>query len=57
MTKIPAAGKAWDAVLQPDQNGRGIILQYFSNEACVQNLAFRYVKRKWMLVEFSEACD
>ena len=59
-SKIFALTKAWSVTLRPDVNVRNNIeigFQYFSNEACVREIALEYDKNKWMIYKISEACD
>jgi hypothetical protein len=52
---LVAAGKAWNVTIRLES--RKLVIQYFSNEACVKERTLFYVNSKWSVYELSEACD
>jgi hypothetical protein len=59
INKLLALRNAWSPNVRKHETNlyQGIVLQYFSNEACVKELTLRHVKDKWKLYEISETCD
>ena len=55
ISALPAAGEAWNAEIRAVPGT--IVLQYFSNAACVKERTFTYVRSRWLLSSISEACD
>jgi hypothetical protein len=53
--EIMEHGNAWSASVQVEPGE--LILQYFSNQACVKGVRLSYVQSRWVIHELSEACD
>jgi hypothetical protein len=53
--EVMARGNAWNTDIEVKP--RKVILQYFSNAACIKSAKMNYIKSKWILYEFGEACD
>jgi hypothetical protein len=55
VSEVMAFGSAWSASVRVESDE--LVLQYFSNEACVKGVRFAYVASRWTIHELSEACD
>lgn len=53
--EIMAAQRAWNANLRVEENK--VVLQYFTDEACVIGIGLAFVKSVWVISEVSDACD
>jgi hypothetical protein len=52
---IMAKGSAWDVTLRTET--RGLTVQYFKDEACVQEINLVLNKQRWVINEIGQACD